>query len=424
MAVKIIYFLLALTTLLPTLTSSAPQKFVNPYSVLSKPIVDDESFNFQMLIGLGLAQYGGADAAELLSAAQVVKPLSFPSWNQTFYDLAAKTQALAKSYKNPLNAQRTYFRAATYYRLADFYNHAVWSNPLINEYWVQQLACFDAAIATLPVPGLRVTLPADDFNTIGIFFSPAPPPVSGAPIKRPTIIIGNGYDAAQEDSFHQTGIAALARGWNVLVYEGPGQPTVRRQQNIGFVSETLESMFEFWTFFASLNPHPLLPTLAPSVTNSSHVITRAASPRHHHPHHHPQQANHQSLTNEPVQIYDWERVVTPAVDYLYSRPNVDTSRIALMGVSMGGYLAPRAAAFEPRINAVIADGGIYDLQQSFLQQYGPEVAAMFAAGNKTELDDTINQYVIANTSASSSMRWGVEQGRWSFKTHSSYVSDS
>jgi dipeptidyl aminopeptidase/acylaminoacyl peptidase len=37
--------------------------------------------------------------------------------------------------------------------------------------------------------------------------------------------------------------------------------------------------------------------------------------------------------------YDWEKVVTPVVDYAISRKEiVDPSRIALMGISMGGYL--------------------------------------------------------------------------------------
>jgi pimeloyl-ACP methyl ester carboxylesterase len=43
---------------------------------------------------------------------------------------------------------------------------------------------------------------------------------------------------------------------------------------------------------------------------------------------------------------DWEAVVTPAVDWLLARPDVDSDRIALMGMSFGGLLAPRAAAAE------------------------------------------------------------------------------
>src|SRR5436190_4198365 len=39
---------------------------------------------------------------------------------------------------------------------------------------------------------------------------------------------------------------------------------------------------------------------------------------------------------------DWENVVTPVVDYLLTRRDVDSARIALYGGSFGGYLAPRA----------------------------------------------------------------------------------
>jgi dipeptidyl aminopeptidase/acylaminoacyl peptidase len=51
---------------------------------------------------------------------------------------------------------------------------------------------------------------------------------------------------------------------------------------------------------------------------------------------------------------DWEKVVTPVVDFALRQPGVDPKRIALMGISMGGYLAPRAAAFEKRLAALIA----------------------------------------------------------------------
>jgi 2,6-dihydroxypseudooxynicotine hydrolase len=44
---------------------------------------------------------------------------------------------------------------------------------------------------------------------------------------------------------------------------------------------------------------------------------------------------------------------------------VDASRIGLFGVSLGGYYAPRAAAFEPRIRAVIALAGPYAVLAAF-----------------------------------------------------------
>jgi pimeloyl-ACP methyl ester carboxylesterase len=58
---------------------------------------------------------------------------------------------------------------------------------------------------------------------------------------------------------------------------------------------------------------------------------------------------------------DWENVVTPVVDYLLTRPDTDPARIALIGLSFGGYLAPRAATAEHRLAACVSDCGPYDL---------------------------------------------------------------
>ncbi len=57
---------------------------------------------------------------------------------------------------------------------------------------------------------------------------------------------------------------------------------------------------------------------------------------------------------------DYEKVITPAVDFLIQQKCVDPSRIVLWGESFGGYLAPRAAAFEHRLAGCIANSGVYD----------------------------------------------------------------
>jgi len=59
--------------------------------------------------------------------------------------------------------------------------------------------------------------------------------------------------------------------------------------------------------------------------------------------------------------YDWEKVITPVVDYALSLKQIDSKQIALMGISMGGYLEARAAAFEHRISACILYNGVYSL---------------------------------------------------------------
>jgi alpha-beta hydrolase superfamily lysophospholipase len=70
--------------------------------------------------------------------------------------------------------------------------------------------------------------------------------------------------------------------------------------------------------------------------------------------------------------YDWEKVVTPVLDYAFSREKiVDPNRIALMGISMGGYLAARAAAFEDRIAFYTTESMMVmtHLLQGFLNHY-------------------------------------------------------
>jgi len=57
---------------------------------------------------------------------------------------------------------------------------------------------------------------------------------------------------------------------------------------------------------------------------------------------------------------DYEVAVSAVLDALAGRRDLDLRRVGAVGVSLGGYYAPRAAAFEPRISAVVAVGGPYN----------------------------------------------------------------
>jgi 2,6-dihydroxypseudooxynicotine hydrolase len=57
---------------------------------------------------------------------------------------------------------------------------------------------------------------------------------------------------------------------------------------------------------------------------------------------------------------DYEVPVKAVVDYIETRSDLNKGRIGMWGVSLGGYYAPRAAAFEKRIKACIALGGPFD----------------------------------------------------------------
>ena len=63
--------------------------------------------------------------------------------------------------------------------------------------------------------------------------------------------------------------------------------------------------------------------------------------------------------------HDFEVPIHYVVDYLEGRRDVDANCVGMMGVSLGGYYAPRAAAFEPRIKAVIANAGGYNMESHF-----------------------------------------------------------
>ena len=63
--------------------------------------------------------------------------------------------------------------------------------------------------------------------------------------------------------------------------------------------------------------------------------------------------------------YDYEVPVGRCIDYLETRDDVDTSRIAVSGSSLGGYYAARAGSMEPRIAACISHGAIWDLHEAW-----------------------------------------------------------
>jgi hypothetical protein len=58
--------------------------------------------------------------------------------------------------------------------------------------------------------------------------------------------------------------------------------------------------------------------------------------------------------------HETERYATACWEYLAKRHEVDPARIGVMAISLGGYYAPRAAAFEKRFAACVAWGAQWD----------------------------------------------------------------
>lgn len=108
---------------------------------------------------------------------------------------------------------------------------------------------------------------------------------------------------------------------------------------------------------------------------------------------------------------DWEHVVTPVLDWVLGRPEVDPNRVALLGASMGGLLAPRAAAFEHRLASCVAFDGVYDMgltAAAWMPGSRADVEAMLRAESAPEVDATIERLMEANPN----IRWAATHGQY------------
>jgi esterase/lipase len=111
---------------------------------------------------------------------------------------------------------------------------------------------------------------------------------------------------------------------------------------------------------------------------------------------------------------DWEKVVAPVVDYLVKRKDVDPNKIAYMGISLGGLLAPRAAAYEHRIKVLITNGGVCSFYQAIAESFDT------ASPHFIELAFTdpqkFNEIMSKVMKESTEVRWLINNGNMSFGT--------
>jgi 2,6-dihydroxypseudooxynicotine hydrolase len=84
---------------------------------------------------------------------------------------------------------------------------------------------------------------------------------------------------------------------------------------------------------------------------------------------------------------DYENVVGPVIDWVKRELHeIDGERIGVWGISLGGYYAPRSAAFDKRIKAAIANCGPWDF--GALWDTLPELTRLaFVARSHSKSDD-------------------------------------
>ena len=257
--------------------------------------MDIGTFPFNLMRTLALAGTGGAEISECLLTAGKVQDKDPESGVQEWAALAERVADLAVTADEAgdfVTARQAYLRASNYYRAAMF--SLAPGDQRLDVYLTHSRELFHAAAPLFPEPIEIVAIPYGDVTLPGYFLRGRTRRADG-----PTLVVVNGGDSTSEEFVHWVGFTAAERGWNCLVFEGPGQ----------------------WSAFQQ---HPELP-LRP----------------------------------------DFEVPVRAAVDYLVARSDVDPDRIALAGFSLGAMLAARAAAFEPRIAAVVCDGLVTDVNAAW-----------------------------------------------------------
>jgi hypothetical protein len=110
--------------------------------------------------------------------------------------------------------------------------------------------------------------------------------------------------------------------------------------------------------------------------------------------------------------HDWENVVTPVVDFALTRADVDPERLALLGYSMGGYLVPRALAFEKRIRWGIVDGGVYSIFDGTMTKFPDPVRAGMES---TECSPLVDELVLQEMEKRPDVSQFISQMLWTFQ---------
>jgi hypothetical protein len=113
--------------------------------------------------------------------------------------------------------------------------------------------------------------------------------------------------------------------------------------------------------------------------------------------------------------HDWEKVVTPVLDVACDLPGVDAARIATMGLSFGGYLVPRAAAFEKRVKVCVANPGVLSWGQMLRASWPEQALEAFSAG-----PDAFNRIVGELLTESPTHGWFFRDSCWKHGVSTAY----
>ena len=260
---------------------------------------EDMDFMFQYFMS-NCGERGGA-FGELYNVARRIDPKDDTSWKVEFVKEAEKIEALAEDCLKKghrVSAGDAFLRAYSYWRAA-FCGVAPGEKDHDPIYF-KSTSCFRKGIDAKPelIPHEWLTVHCKGHTFPGCFFKPDN---SGSP--RPTIYLHNGGETHAEDHYFMNTQAALDRGYNCLILDGPWDPCGR--------------------FYA--------PDATYKIFNGEELAAC------------------------------W-RAVT---DMLLARPDVDSKRLVVAGESYGGAKTMYHASVDDRFAAVIANSPIYSIPELF-----------------------------------------------------------
>ena len=185
-----------------------------------KKYMDVGTFPFAYLRTLSVAATGGAELDECVMTAERIKDNNLESWTREWAITAEKVLKEAEQAMQSgqtITARQAYLRSSNYYRSA-MLPLAPSDDRLDNylrisrESFHKAAGLFSSQIEIVNIPMGKAKLPA-------YFLS------AGKSEKHPTLIAMNGGDSTNEELVHWIGFAAVERGWNCIIFEGPGQPS-------------------------------------------------------------------------------------------------------------------------------------------------------------------------------------------------------
>ncbi|HXX89792.1 MAG TPA: hypothetical protein VEI83_06195 [Acidimicrobiales bacterium] len=182
----------------------------------------DPEFDYRLLRTMGVADYGGSTVGECLAAAAMVTDGDPESWVEAFSGLARRVQDRAEACAaagHLVSARDHFLRASTYNRAAEYYAEA--DPQRMTALGQAGRRCFERGAQLTDPPVEALEIPFERGALPGYLVRPGRRPGDATPIG--TLVALGGFDSGAEELYFQLGVPGAARGWQVVVFDGPGQ---------------------------------------------------------------------------------------------------------------------------------------------------------------------------------------------------------